>query len=229
MKNKGFNVKGSCKLCLDRPASHCEDKKVTLQGAVYKPDPAKFGPGPYPTVVSCYGGPHVSQPQNIPLEWLATSRSVSYLIYNSKAEAVSCCVTVLGIPYWWYWHDQRLRVEGSPQSSKKFTHWWNFQPLLAQSLAHLCNSKVQFISDNWGMTADLRAQAQNLWAPFDLSVQLFGFLNDLCTVVSGKEMWPTPEMHGISWETSESYVSRLCQVCQDRFVVTLHRLLFVVP
>lgn len=35
------------------------DKKVTLQGAVYKPDLAKFGPGPYPTVVSCYGGPHV--------------------------------------------------------------------------------------------------------------------------------------------------------------------------
>ena len=31
---------------------------MTLQGAVYKPDPTKFGPGPYPTVVSCYGGPH---------------------------------------------------------------------------------------------------------------------------------------------------------------------------
>jgi len=35
------------------------DGKVTLQAALYKPDPAKFGPGPYPTVVSCYGGPHV--------------------------------------------------------------------------------------------------------------------------------------------------------------------------
>lgn len=35
------------------------DGKVTLQGAVYKPDASKFGPGPYPTVVSCYGGPHV--------------------------------------------------------------------------------------------------------------------------------------------------------------------------
>ena len=32
------------------------DGKVTLQGAVYKPDVAKFGKGPYPTVVSCYGG-----------------------------------------------------------------------------------------------------------------------------------------------------------------------------
>lgn len=35
------------------------DGKVTLQAALYKPDPAKYGPGPYPTVVSCYGGPHV--------------------------------------------------------------------------------------------------------------------------------------------------------------------------
>jgi len=35
------------------------DGKVTLQAAIYKPDPAKYGPGPYPTVVSCYGGPHV--------------------------------------------------------------------------------------------------------------------------------------------------------------------------
>lgn len=35
------------------------DKKVTLQGALYKPDPAVYGKGPYPTVVSCYGGPHV--------------------------------------------------------------------------------------------------------------------------------------------------------------------------
>mmetsp|Transcript_366 Transcript_366/g.996 ORF Transcript_366/g.996 Transcript_366/m.996 type:complete len:847 (+) Transcript_366:33-2573(+) len=35
------------------------DGKVTLQGAMYKPDPSKYGPGPYPTVVSCYGGPHV--------------------------------------------------------------------------------------------------------------------------------------------------------------------------
>mmetsp|Transcript_132123 Transcript_132123/g.313181 ORF Transcript_132123/g.313181 Transcript_132123/m.313181 type:complete len:842 (-) Transcript_132123:51-2576(-) len=35
------------------------DGKVTLQAAVYKPDKARFGPGPYPTVVSCYGGPHV--------------------------------------------------------------------------------------------------------------------------------------------------------------------------
>jgi dipeptidyl-peptidase-4 len=35
------------------------DGKVTLQAALYKPDPKVYGPGPYPTVVSCYGGPHV--------------------------------------------------------------------------------------------------------------------------------------------------------------------------
>mmetsp|Transcript_18917 Transcript_18917/g.44001 ORF Transcript_18917/g.44001 Transcript_18917/m.44001 type:complete len:857 (+) Transcript_18917:78-2648(+) len=35
------------------------DGKVTLQAALYKPDPSVHGPGPYPTVVSCYGGPHV--------------------------------------------------------------------------------------------------------------------------------------------------------------------------
>jgi len=35
------------------------DGKVTLQAALYKPDPLVYGPGPYPTAVSCYGGPHV--------------------------------------------------------------------------------------------------------------------------------------------------------------------------
>merc|ERR1711971_1280853 len=35
------------------------DGKVQLQAALYKPDPSIYGPGPYPTVVSCYGGPHV--------------------------------------------------------------------------------------------------------------------------------------------------------------------------
>lgn len=40
------------------------DAKVTLQAALYKPDAKAFGPGPYPTVVSCYGGPHVQFVQN---------------------------------------------------------------------------------------------------------------------------------------------------------------------
>ena len=40
------------------------DGAVTLQAAIYAPDPAIHGPGPYPTVVSCYGGPHVQYVQN---------------------------------------------------------------------------------------------------------------------------------------------------------------------
>ena len=35
------------------------DGAVTLEAALYTPDAARFGDGPYPTVVSCYGGPHV--------------------------------------------------------------------------------------------------------------------------------------------------------------------------
>ena len=35
------------------------DGAATLRGALYAPDAATHGPGPYPTVVSCYGGPHV--------------------------------------------------------------------------------------------------------------------------------------------------------------------------
>eukprot|EP00929_Paragymnodinium_shiwhaense_P113047 TRINITY_DN81310_c0_g1_i1.p1 TRINITY_DN81310_c0_g1~~TRINITY_DN81310_c0_g1_i1.p1 ORF type:complete len:902 (+),score=201.84 TRINITY_DN81310_c0_g1_i1:101-2806(+) len=46
------------------------DGKVTLQAALYKPDPKVYGPGPYPTVVSCYGGPHVQFSQNA---WRMTS------------------------------------------------------------------------------------------------------------------------------------------------------------
>lgn len=46
------------------------DGKVTLQAAIYKPDEKTFGPGPYPTVVSCYGGPHVQFVQN---SWVMTS------------------------------------------------------------------------------------------------------------------------------------------------------------
>lgn len=41
-----------------------KDGQVLLQGAVYRPDPNIFGLGPYPTVVSCYGGPHVQFVQN---------------------------------------------------------------------------------------------------------------------------------------------------------------------
>ena len=38
-----------------------DDPNLNLYGAVYKPNPALHGPGPYPTVVSVYGGPHVQK------------------------------------------------------------------------------------------------------------------------------------------------------------------------
>ena len=37
------------------------DGTTKLYGAVYKPDPVLHGPGPYPTVVSVYGGPHAQR------------------------------------------------------------------------------------------------------------------------------------------------------------------------
>ncbi len=41
---------------------------VTLHGALYRP-PQPFGPGPYPTIVSVYGGPHAQRVQE---SWLLT-------------------------------------------------------------------------------------------------------------------------------------------------------------
>jgi len=40
------------------------DGAVTLQAAVYKPDEAIHGPGPWPLVVATYGGPHVQYVQD---------------------------------------------------------------------------------------------------------------------------------------------------------------------
>lgn len=37
---------------------------VKLHGALYRPDEAAFGPGPYPTLVSVYGGPHAQRVSN---------------------------------------------------------------------------------------------------------------------------------------------------------------------
>jgi dipeptidyl-peptidase-4 len=58
---------------------------VTLYGAVYRP-PESFGPGPYPTVVSVYGGPHV---QHVADSWLLTAdlraqwlRSLGFLVFR---------------------------------------------------------------------------------------------------------------------------------------------------
>lgn len=45
------------------------DGSETLYGAVYLPDVAQHGPGPYPTLVSVYGGPHV---QRVARMWSTT-------------------------------------------------------------------------------------------------------------------------------------------------------------
>lgn len=43
---------------------------MRVQAAMLKPDPSKFGPGPYPTVVPVYGGPHV---QTVSNSWTLTA------------------------------------------------------------------------------------------------------------------------------------------------------------
>jgi len=62
------------------------DSKVTLQACVWKPDPTVCGPGPYPTAVSVYGGPHVQKVSN---SWGVTAdmraqflRSKGYLVLS---------------------------------------------------------------------------------------------------------------------------------------------------
>lgn len=39
------------------------DTNTMLHGALYRPDPAQHGLGPYPTIVAVYGGPHVQRVQ----------------------------------------------------------------------------------------------------------------------------------------------------------------------
>jgi len=57
---------------------------ITLHGALYQP-PVKYGPGPFPTIVMVYGGPHVQLVVN---NWLLTVamraqylRSLGYLVF----------------------------------------------------------------------------------------------------------------------------------------------------
>ncbi|MFP4395436.1 MAG: DPP IV N-terminal domain-containing protein [Anaerolineales bacterium] len=59
---------------------------ATLYGAVYVPDDAEFGPGPYPTIVSVYGGPHA---QLVRYSWGLTVdmraqylRSLGFLVFK---------------------------------------------------------------------------------------------------------------------------------------------------
>ncbi|CAI5703533.1 hypothetical protein KXD40_001196 [Peronospora effusa] len=54
--------KAQSKLCVPKIISiPTRDGKETLYGAVYLPDPKVHGKGPYPTMVSVYGGPHVQR------------------------------------------------------------------------------------------------------------------------------------------------------------------------
>ncbi|TDH65290.1 hypothetical protein CCR75_002047 [Bremia lactucae] len=58
------------KLCIPRIISiPTRDGKEMLYGAVYLPDPIIYGDGPYPTMVSVYGGPHV---QRVSRMWAMT-------------------------------------------------------------------------------------------------------------------------------------------------------------
>jgi len=52
------------------------DSNVILYAALYRPDPALHGPGPYPLVVAVYGGPHVQRVQ----------RSFSLLCADMRAQ-----------------------------------------------------------------------------------------------------------------------------------------------
>jgi dipeptidyl-peptidase-4 len=51
---------------------------ITLHGAVYKP-PESFGPGPYPTVVNVYGGPHAQLVTNA---WRLTANLMAQYLCN---------------------------------------------------------------------------------------------------------------------------------------------------
>jgi len=59
---------------------------ATLHGAIYRPDPEVYGPGPYKTLVSVYGGPHV---QTVSRSWILTVdmraqlfRAKGYLVFK---------------------------------------------------------------------------------------------------------------------------------------------------
>jgi dipeptidyl-peptidase-4 len=44
------------------------NSSVELYGALYRPNPAIHGPGPYPTVVSVYGGPNAQKVHRYEIE-----------------------------------------------------------------------------------------------------------------------------------------------------------------
>ena len=50
--------------------------KALCSGAMYRPDPERHGPGPYPTLVSVYGADHAQTP--------ATLSATSYFAGSNK-------------------------------------------------------------------------------------------------------------------------------------------------
>ena len=61
------------------------DGKVTLHAALYVPDAAIHGPGPYPTIVSCYGGPHV---QWVPNAWSLITADLRAQMFRAQGYLV---------------------------------------------------------------------------------------------------------------------------------------------
>mmetsp|Transcript_12195 Transcript_12195/g.25690 ORF Transcript_12195/g.25690 Transcript_12195/m.25690 type:complete len:938 (-) Transcript_12195:176-2989(-) len=53
-----FDVSATAEHDDDDDATGKPTTTMLLHGAIYKPDPESYGDGPYPTVVSVYGGPH---------------------------------------------------------------------------------------------------------------------------------------------------------------------------
>ena len=64
------------------------DGAVELHAAIYAPDAAVHGPGPYPTAVSCYGGPHV---QFVANKWATVSADLRAQKLRSEGFLVVKC------------------------------------------------------------------------------------------------------------------------------------------
>ena len=58
---------------------------TVLYAALFRPDPHEFGPGPYPTILSMYGGPHVQLVQN---SWGLTA-SMREQFYRQRGSLVA--------------------------------------------------------------------------------------------------------------------------------------------
>ena len=64
------------------------DGEVELHAAIYAPDASVHGPGPYPTAVSCYGGPHV---QFVADKWSTVSADLRAQKLRSEGFLVVKC------------------------------------------------------------------------------------------------------------------------------------------